>query len=70
MPISNVVLRNGNSGVTVSELHTELSKRGVVIAPSELTAKNFGSSTAAAVRAIRQQYGLPEGELEMLSSTF
>jgi peptidoglycan hydrolase-like protein with peptidoglycan-binding domain len=39
-----------------------------VIAPGELTATNYGDSTVAAVRAFRQQYGLPAEDTVDLST--
>src|SRR5688500_6235794 len=68
MPIIGVLLNPGNTGVNVSELHKQLLAVGAVIAPGEQTATNFGPSTVAAVRAFRQQYGLPAGDAMDLST--
>src|SRR5262249_59737382 len=46
----------------VGELQSQLSALGAVITPAEQTARNFGPSTVAAVRAFRQQFGLPPGD--------
>jgi hypothetical protein len=54
MPAIGVVLNPGNSGDQVGELHNQLKALGGVIAPDERNAKNFGQSTAAAVRTFRQ----------------
>src|SRR5262249_26073881 len=62
MPLIGVILNPGSTGANVQELHTQLTSLGAVIAPSELSAKNYGLSTVAAVRAFRQQYGLPVGD--------
>jgi hypothetical protein len=61
MPVIGVILRPGNTGDKVQELHSQLMAIGAEIAPGELTAKNFGES-AAAVRAFQQRYGLPAGD--------
>jgi hypothetical protein len=50
------------------ELHAELFAVGAVIDPGEQTGRTFGPTTAAAVRAFRQQYGLPAGETVDLST--
>lgn len=68
MPIIRVVLNPGKTGAQVSELHKQLLAIGAVIASGEQTAKKFGPSTVAAVRAFRQQYGLPAGNAVDLST--
>jgi peptidoglycan hydrolase-like protein with peptidoglycan-binding domain len=68
MPLIGVILDQGNSGSQVGELHNQLQVLGAVIAPAEQNAKNFGESTAASVRAFRQQYGLPTGDNVDLST--
>src|SRR6266511_2567565 len=62
MPLIEVVLIPGSTGANVQELHAQLTGLGAVIAPAEQSSKNYGPSTVAAVRAFRQQYGLPAGE--------
>lgn len=62
MPIIGVVLNPNSTGSQVSELHKQLSELGAVIKSDEQTANKFGATTAVAVRAFRQQYGLPAGD--------
>ena len=62
MPMIGVLLNPGNTGANVRELHSQLLTLGAVIAPAEQTATNYGTSTVAAVRAFRQQYGLPASD--------
>jgi hypothetical protein len=62
LSITGVILNRGNTGTNVLALHNQLLALGAVIAPSEKTAQLYGESTAVAVRAFRQQYGLPAGE--------
>jgi hypothetical protein len=61
MPLIKVVLSPGSSGTEVGELHKQLTEIGAVIAPGEQSAKNFGPTTAAAVRKFRALYGLDPG---------
>jgi peptidoglycan hydrolase-like protein with peptidoglycan-binding domain len=63
MPIITVQLKPGNTGTNVRELHNQLRFIGAVIAPGEKDTANFGPSTVAAVRAFRDQYGLPAGDI-------
>jgi len=67
MPIIGVVLNPGSTRAQVGELHKQLSELGAVVAPAEQNAKKFGATTAAAVRAFRQQYGLQAGNSVDLS---
>src|SRR3989442_327266 len=62
MFLIGVLLSPGSPGINVQELHSQLPRLGAVIAPTELTAKSYGATTAAAVRAFREQYGLPAGD--------
>src|SRR5687767_8457458 len=62
MPIITAQLKPGNTGANVGELHTQLQSVGAVLAPGEQTASKFGPSTAAAVKAFREQYGMPAGD--------
>ena len=62
MPMIEVPLDRGSTGAKVGELHAQLLALGAVIASGEQTGKNYGPSTAAAVRAFRQRYGLPAGD--------
>jgi len=68
MPLLTVQLKSGNTGANVRELHKQLLAVGAVLDPSEQTATSYGPSTVAAVRAFRQQYGLPAGDTVDLST--
>ncbi len=49
-------------GPAVEDVQTRLSSLGYMIDAVEMTAKEFGATTAAAVRAFRAQQGLDAGE--------
>jgi hypothetical protein len=62
MPLLDVILNRGADGSAVRELHAELTAIGAVITADEQAATTFSDSTAAAVRAFRQRFGLSAGD--------
>lgn len=55
-------ISQGMQGPAVEDVQTRLSSLGYMIDAAEMTAKEFGATTAAAVRAFRAQQGLDAGE--------
>lgn len=68
MPIIGVLLKPGNTGANVRELHKQLLSIGAVIAQGERDAANYGPSTVAAVRAFQSQKGLLNGDAFTVST--
>ncbi|MFR3451880.1 MAG: peptidoglycan-binding domain-containing protein [Collinsella sp.] len=55
-------ISQGMQGPAVEDVQTRLSSLGYMIDAAEMTAKEFGATTAAAARAFRAQQGLDAGE--------
>lgn len=55
-------IKQGMRGAAVEDVQTRLARLGFEVARDEIDRKDFGPSTAAAVRSFREGHALPDGD--------